>query len=169
MDSDFGIPRELSDLQKHRCLYEPELPPCLQVSPPSHFLIHNSMKSTSLHLFSSFVYDESSLVVFMAWYSSIPRRSLDLFFFFTFCNKKEKKKGDLSISAVCFFDRRSPVFVGICLRGGNNVELLGWIFCFFFFLEIFVFDFPFWLTAACITVLKWYINRTEENLSDLSI
>ncbi|CBI40779.3 unnamed protein product, partial [Vitis vinifera] len=30
MDSDFGIPRELSDLQKHRCLYEPELPPCLQ-------------------------------------------------------------------------------------------------------------------------------------------
>ena len=42
-------------------------------------------------------------------------------------------------------------------------------FVFFFFLEIFVFDFPFWLTAACITVLKWYINRTEENLSDLSI
>ncbi|KAK9269834.1 hypothetical protein L1049_025407 [Liquidambar formosana] len=30
MDSDFGIPRELSDLQKHRTLYEPELPPCLQ-------------------------------------------------------------------------------------------------------------------------------------------
>lgn len=31
MDSDFGIPRELSDLQKHRSLYEPVLPPCLQV------------------------------------------------------------------------------------------------------------------------------------------
>ncbi|XP_042494282.1 pyrophosphate--fructose 6-phosphate 1-phosphotransferase subunit alpha-like [Macadamia integrifolia] len=30
MDSDFGIPRELSDLQKHRALYEPEIPPCLQ-------------------------------------------------------------------------------------------------------------------------------------------
>lgn len=30
MDSDFGIPRELSDLQKHRSLYEPVLPPCLQ-------------------------------------------------------------------------------------------------------------------------------------------
>lgn len=30
MDSDFGIPRELSDLQKHRSLYEPEVPPCLQ-------------------------------------------------------------------------------------------------------------------------------------------
>ncbi|KAJ4967491.1 hypothetical protein NE237_019340 [Protea cynaroides] len=30
MDSDFGIPRELSDLQKHRTLYEPEIPPCLQ-------------------------------------------------------------------------------------------------------------------------------------------
>ncbi|KAK3014327.1 hypothetical protein RJ639_008920 [Escallonia herrerae] len=30
MDSDFGIPRELSDLQKLRSLYEPELPPCLQ-------------------------------------------------------------------------------------------------------------------------------------------
>ncbi|XP_074273431.1 pyrophosphate--fructose 6-phosphate 1-phosphotransferase subunit alpha [Silene latifolia] len=30
MDSDFGIPRELSDLQKQRCLYHPELPPCLQ-------------------------------------------------------------------------------------------------------------------------------------------
>ncbi|OVA01037.1 Phosphofructokinase domain [Macleaya cordata] len=30
MDSDFGIPRELSDLQKHRSLYQPELPPCLQ-------------------------------------------------------------------------------------------------------------------------------------------
>jgi|UniRef100_A0A2N9IUW8 pyrophosphate--fructose-6-phosphate 1-phosphotransferase len=30
MDSDYGIPRELSDLQKLRSLYEPELPPCLQ-------------------------------------------------------------------------------------------------------------------------------------------
>ncbi|KAL8162509.1 hypothetical protein V2J09_013998 [Rumex salicifolius] len=30
MDSDFGIPRQLSDLQKQRSLYQPELPPCLQ-------------------------------------------------------------------------------------------------------------------------------------------
>ncbi|KNA06069.1 hypothetical protein SOVF_184560 [Spinacia oleracea] len=30
MDSDFGIPRELSHLQKQRSLYQPELPPCLQ-------------------------------------------------------------------------------------------------------------------------------------------
>ncbi|CAK7345956.1 unnamed protein product [Dovyalis caffra] len=30
MDSDFGIPRELSDLQILRSLYQPELPPCLQ-------------------------------------------------------------------------------------------------------------------------------------------
>ncbi|KAK6939168.1 Phosphofructokinase domain [Dillenia turbinata] len=30
MDSDFGIPRELSVLQKHRLHYRPELPPCLQ-------------------------------------------------------------------------------------------------------------------------------------------
>ncbi|KAG9134234.1 hypothetical protein Leryth_019178 [Lithospermum erythrorhizon] len=30
MDSDFGIARELSDLQKLRSLYQPELPPCLQ-------------------------------------------------------------------------------------------------------------------------------------------
>ncbi|XP_022769461.1 pyrophosphate--fructose 6-phosphate 1-phosphotransferase subunit alpha isoform X2 [Durio zibethinus] len=30
MDSDFGIPRELSDLQKLRCQYQPELPPCLE-------------------------------------------------------------------------------------------------------------------------------------------
>ncbi|KAM7253057.1 hypothetical protein ACFE04_025675 [Oxalis oulophora] len=30
MDSDFGIARELSDLQKQRTLYQPELPPCLQ-------------------------------------------------------------------------------------------------------------------------------------------
>ncbi|KAJ6731244.1 PYROPHOSPHATE--FRUCTOSE 6-PHOSPHATE 1-PHOSPHOTRANSFERASE [Salix viminalis] len=30
MDSDFGIPRELSDLQKLRSLYLPEVPPCLQ-------------------------------------------------------------------------------------------------------------------------------------------
>ncbi|GMH27377.1 hypothetical protein Nepgr_029220 [Nepenthes gracilis] len=30
MDSDFGIPRELSDHQKQRSLYQPELPPCLQ-------------------------------------------------------------------------------------------------------------------------------------------
>ncbi|GAB2289316.1 hypothetical protein Dimus_023620 [Dionaea muscipula] len=30
MDSDFGIVRELSDLQKQRSLYQPELPPCLQ-------------------------------------------------------------------------------------------------------------------------------------------
>ncbi|KAF8022461.1 hypothetical protein BT93_F0083 [Corymbia citriodora subsp. variegata] len=30
MESDYGIPRELSDLQKHRSLYQPVLPPCLQ-------------------------------------------------------------------------------------------------------------------------------------------
>ncbi|CAI9762976.1 unnamed protein product [Fraxinus pennsylvanica] len=30
MDSDFGIPRELSDLQKLRSQYQPQLPPCLQ-------------------------------------------------------------------------------------------------------------------------------------------
>ncbi|KAJ0085955.1 hypothetical protein Patl1_09322 [Pistacia atlantica] len=30
MDSDFGIPRELSDLQKLRSHHQPELPPCLQ-------------------------------------------------------------------------------------------------------------------------------------------
>lgn len=30
MDSDFGIPRELSGLQQLRSLYQPELPPCLQ-------------------------------------------------------------------------------------------------------------------------------------------
>ncbi|KAI4388527.1 hypothetical protein MLD38_000847 [Melastoma candidum] len=30
MESDYGIPRELSDLQKHRSLYQPQLPPCLQ-------------------------------------------------------------------------------------------------------------------------------------------
>ncbi|XP_068647417.1 pyrophosphate--fructose 6-phosphate 1-phosphotransferase subunit alpha [Aristolochia californica] len=30
MDSDYGVPRELSDLQKHRTLYQPVLPPCLQ-------------------------------------------------------------------------------------------------------------------------------------------
>ncbi|XP_057776545.1 pyrophosphate--fructose 6-phosphate 1-phosphotransferase subunit alpha isoform X2 [Salvia miltiorrhiza] len=30
MDSDYGIARELSDLQKLRSLYEPQLPPCLQ-------------------------------------------------------------------------------------------------------------------------------------------
>ncbi|CAL9076793.1 unnamed protein product [Musa acuminata var. zebrina] len=32
MDSDFGVPRELSELQKKRAQYHPELPPCLQVS-----------------------------------------------------------------------------------------------------------------------------------------
>uniref|UniRef100_A0A2P2MDT4 Pyrophosphatefructose 6-phosphate 1-phosphotransferase subunit alpha PFP 6-phosphofructokinase pyrophosphate dependent PPi-PFK Pyrophosphate-dependent 6-phosphofructose-1-kinase n=1 Tax=Rhizophora mucronata TaxID=61149 RepID=A0A2P2MDT4_RHIMU len=30
MDSDYGIPRELSNLQKLRSLYQPEVPPCLQ-------------------------------------------------------------------------------------------------------------------------------------------
>ncbi|KAG9155698.1 hypothetical protein Leryth_003978 [Lithospermum erythrorhizon] len=30
MDSDYGVPRELSDLQKLRSKYQPELPPCLQ-------------------------------------------------------------------------------------------------------------------------------------------
>ncbi|CAH9074849.1 unnamed protein product [Cuscuta epithymum] len=30
MDSDFGLPRELSDLQKLRSQYKPDLPPCLQ-------------------------------------------------------------------------------------------------------------------------------------------
>ncbi|XP_038702625.1 pyrophosphate--fructose 6-phosphate 1-phosphotransferase subunit alpha [Tripterygium wilfordii] len=30
MDSDFGIPRQLSDLQKLRSHYQPDLPPCLQ-------------------------------------------------------------------------------------------------------------------------------------------
>lgn len=31
MDSDYGVPRELSDLQKLRSQYQPQLPPCLQV------------------------------------------------------------------------------------------------------------------------------------------
>jgi hypothetical protein len=31
MDSDYGVPRELSEVQKKRTLYQPELPPCLQV------------------------------------------------------------------------------------------------------------------------------------------
>ncbi|MQL69626.1 hypothetical protein Taro_001938 [Colocasia esculenta] len=30
MDSDYGVPRELSDVQKTRAQYQPELPPCLQ-------------------------------------------------------------------------------------------------------------------------------------------
>ncbi|KAG6475589.1 hypothetical protein ZIOFF_064817 [Zingiber officinale] len=30
MDSDYGVPRELSELQKKRTEYQPELPPCLQ-------------------------------------------------------------------------------------------------------------------------------------------
>ncbi|XP_010932134.2 pyrophosphate--fructose 6-phosphate 1-phosphotransferase subunit alpha [Elaeis guineensis] len=30
MDSDYGVPRELSDTQRQRTLYQPELPPCLQ-------------------------------------------------------------------------------------------------------------------------------------------
>ncbi|KAJ0987126.1 hypothetical protein J5N97_005482 [Dioscorea zingiberensis] len=30
MDSDYGVAKELSDLQKQRSLYQPELPPCLQ-------------------------------------------------------------------------------------------------------------------------------------------
>lgn len=34
MDSDYGVPRELSALQKKRALYQPELPPCLQVPSP---------------------------------------------------------------------------------------------------------------------------------------
>ncbi|RWW76305.1 hypothetical protein BHE74_00015615 [Ensete ventricosum] len=32
MDSDYGVARELSDLQKQRVLYQPGLPPCLQVN-----------------------------------------------------------------------------------------------------------------------------------------
>jgi hypothetical protein len=43
MDSDYGAPRELSPLQKRRALYQPELPPCIQVlyfsSPP--FVCHH--------------------------------------------------------------------------------------------------------------------------------
>ncbi|RLM56306.1 pyrophosphate--fructose 6-phosphate 1-phosphotransferase subunit alpha-like [Panicum miliaceum] len=31
MDSDYGAPRELSALQRARALYQPELPPCLQM------------------------------------------------------------------------------------------------------------------------------------------
>jgi hypothetical protein len=33
MDSDYGVPRELSEVQKKRTLYQPDLPPCLQVRP----------------------------------------------------------------------------------------------------------------------------------------
>jgi hypothetical protein len=32
MDSDYGVPRELSEVQQKRTLYQPELPPCLQVT-----------------------------------------------------------------------------------------------------------------------------------------
>ncbi|KAG6406164.1 hypothetical protein SASPL_133763 [Salvia splendens] len=33
MDGDYGLARDLSDLQQLRTLYKPQLPPCLQVSP----------------------------------------------------------------------------------------------------------------------------------------
>jgi len=36
MDSDYGVPRELSEVQKKRALYQPELPPCLQVRTSHH-------------------------------------------------------------------------------------------------------------------------------------
>lgn len=53
MDSDYGIPRELSDLQKLRSLYQPELPPCLQVSARS---------------FTTFLCDQISCFFFLIFY-----------------------------------------------------------------------------------------------------
>lgn len=47
MDSDYGIPRELSDLQKIRSHYEPDLPPCLQV-PLSPSLTYTSSNISGL-------------------------------------------------------------------------------------------------------------------------
>lgn len=52
MDSDYGIPRELSDLQKLRSLYQPELPPCLQVLPSLHSSFFSSFFFTSICSFS---------------------------------------------------------------------------------------------------------------------
>ena len=58
MDSDFGIPRELSPLQQLRSQYQPELPPCLQV-----LLLHSfycfigSILKTCLFLFYIFIID----------------------------------------------------------------------------------------------------------------
>ena len=41
MDSDYGIPRELSAVQKLRSQYQPDLPPCLQVHLRSFSLFFN--------------------------------------------------------------------------------------------------------------------------------
>ncbi|KAL0432817.1 UNVERIFIED_CONTAM: Pyrophosphate--fructose 6-phosphate 1-phosphotransferase subunit alpha [Sesamum latifolium] len=46
MDSDFGIPRELSDLQKLRSQYQPELPPCLQFIFPQLLPLKNGQGTT---------------------------------------------------------------------------------------------------------------------------
>jgi len=34
MNADLGSPRELTGLQRRRALYQPDLPPCLEVSMP---------------------------------------------------------------------------------------------------------------------------------------
>lgn len=44
MDADYGIPRELSDLQKLRSEYQPELPPCLQVHVVNLY-VHDATKN----------------------------------------------------------------------------------------------------------------------------
>jgi hypothetical protein len=42
MDSDYGVPRELSEVQKKRALYQPELPPCLQVRTSPSLLLRSA-------------------------------------------------------------------------------------------------------------------------------
>lgn len=61
MDSDFGIPRELSPLQQLRSQYQPQLPPCLQVLllPPLLRLLIRS-----LHVHSCYCLKCSDLYVF---------------------------------------------------------------------------------------------------------
>ena len=64
MDSDYGIPRQLSDLQKIRSLYQPDLPPCLQVISLLPFLLlFVFMQSTTAvtHIHSSDPIFSSSL------------------------------------------------------------------------------------------------------------
>ncbi|MQM17683.1 hypothetical protein Taro_050659 [Colocasia esculenta] len=53
MDSDFGVPRELSDLQKKRAQYQPVLPPCLQgTTVRVEFGDHTASDPSSEHVIS---------------------------------------------------------------------------------------------------------------------
>ncbi|CAK9179601.1 unnamed protein product [Ilex paraguariensis] len=139
MDSDFGIARELSDLQKLRSQYQPELPPCLQSSAkgfPCGLLVLIDLSDLGSH---GCWLSTSSVSMKWSWIPSADRISrLDFFSIVLFCKVALQRQYQLHsgglilnalASSVCWASLQCsvlPLSIFLCCRTSGTWTV---IFC----------------------------------------